>query len=371
MSSCPACGTQVPDSVADCPSCRLSVALFPAVREAAGPDGAGNPVFMQTVGELIQSVDLLGPASEPGPTPRPGLLDRTSLHHRRDGPADRPRREAEPLKPLDQMPSLPALGPPDEVRHRIDELTQLARRIGVDLGSVPGRVKPAVLAGDAATLATLARELFVRLAGAVAEEYETELARRNDLAHLAPTPSADVELDAVRAAIAVGDLVGAQRRLEHVRDELARIDEEWAAGRFLATECDLLADTLRDLGGDPQPALGPLEEGRRNLVTGQRENAERLLARAAMALWALLEPRFFEDLKRLRERLVSVRTAGVDVGPAVAALRGVATELKARNFAGAISAYRQLKRFLEQVELPGSVGPLEVVSGPTRPSPSA
>jgi hypothetical protein len=326
---------------------------------------------MQTVGELMRSIDLLGPATEPTSAPRPGLLDPAAIHRPREIKREPTPRQPEPLRPLDQLPALPSLGSAPEVRRRIDEFVQLARRIGVDLGTLPGRLSPALLANDEATLSALARDLFVRLAGALAEEYETELTRRNDLAHLAPTPSADVELDAIRSAIAVGDLAGAQRRLEHVREELGRIDEEWAAGRILATECDLLADTLRDLGGDPRPALGPLEEGRRNLLTGQRENAERLLARAAMALWALLEPRFFEDLKRLRERLVSVRGAGVDIGPAVVGLRGVATELKARNFAGAIGAYRQLKAFLDRVEPPSAVAPLEAVSGPTRPSPSA
>lgn len=371
MPVCPACGTQVPEEAVECPACRLAVPLFAAVREAAGPAGTENPVFMQTVGELISSIDLLGPVADSGPAPPPGLLDRSAIHRRRDGSTDRPPRAPEPIQPLEQLPALPSLGSSEEVRRRIDEFSQLARRIGVDLGRISGRLSPAVLSNDEATLSAIARDLFVRLAGAVAEEYETELARRNDLAHLAPTPSADVELDAVRKAIAVGDLLGAQRRLEHVRDELGRIDEEWAAGKILATECDLLADTLRDLGGDPRPALGPLEEGRRNLVTGQRENAERLLARAAMALWALLEPRFFEDLKRVRERLVSVRSAGVDVAPAVTGLRGVATELKARNFAGAITAYRQVKAFLEHVEVPGGAAPLEAVSAPTRPSPSA
>jgi hypothetical protein len=232
-------------------------------------------------------------------------------------------------------------------------------------------LSPALLSNDEPTLRGIARDRFVRLASALAEGYEEALARRNDIARLVPVPTADGELAAVRRGIADGDLGEAERRLRRAQEELTRLEEEWAAGRILATECDLLAETLRDLGGDPAPALGPLEEGRRNLGSGHREIAERLLARAAMALWSLLEPRFFEDLKRQRDRLVSVRNAGVDIAPAVVELRGVAAELKARNFAGAVGAYRQLKAFIERIEPLGAEGAGEPTVDLTRPDPSA
>jgi len=200
--------------------------------------------------------------------------------------------------------------------------------------------------------------MFVHLASALAEEFESALARRNELAQLVPTSSADVELASVRRALEVGDTRGAQRRLEHIRDELARVEEDWEVGRILVTECDLLAETLRELGGDPAPATGPLEEGRRCFAAGRRADAEQLLARAAVALWTVLEPRFFDDLKRLRDRMIESRSAGGDVAPAVKDLREVATELRQRNFVGTVVAYRRLRAFLDRTAPPelGGVG---------------
>jgi len=371
MGNCPACGAEAPADAAECPSCHLAVTLFGAVRDAAGPDGARDPVYMQTVGELIRSVDLTAPAAPGDSEARPGLLDRTRPRRAVAAGTDRPAREPSSLRPIDQMPGLPDPASSAERRRRIEEYRQIARRMGVDLGPLSDRLSVALLTDDESALEAIAREMFVHLAAAVAEEHETALVRRNEIAHFVPTPSADVELDAVRRSIAVGDLSGAHRRLAHVHDELTRLDEEWATGRILATECDLLVDTLRDLGGDPTPALGPLEAGRKNLGSGQREAAERLLARAAVALWSLLEPRFFEELKRLRDRMIAARAAGADIGGAVGDLRGIAVELKARNFAGAIGAYRQLRAFVDRTEGPSAEPVLDAVAASVRPAPSA
>lgn len=372
MVACPACGTDVPDGSADCPGCRLGVDLFGVVREAAGPEGRKDPVFMQTVGELLRSVDLTSaptPSDEDG-DPR-GLLDRGGTRRRLGAPADRPARSPEALAPLDQLPALPPRVESEALRRRFEEYQQLGRRIGVDLGPMVARAGPAALVGDEATLDAIVREMFIHLAGTMAEEYERTLARRNELAQLVPTTSADVEFGAIRSALAAGDLSGGYRRLDHVREALGQIEEEWATGRILATECDLLAETLRELGGDPAPALGPLQEGRKELGAGHREAAERLLARTAIALWSLLQPRFMEQLKRLRDRIVEVRSAGLEIGPAVNEFRTVTIELKARNYVGAIGAYRHLRAFVDGAEPVLPEGPLDSVVAATRPAPSA
>jgi hypothetical protein len=371
MVTCPACGTETPDRAPECPKCQLSVELFPAVREAAGPGSPHDPIFLQTVGELLRSVDLTGapPVSDDDTPPRP--LDRSGILRRMQAPPDRPVRSPEPLAPLDRLPALPPSVEGENLRRRFVEYLQLGRRMGVDLGPMAARAGPAELVADDTTMEAIVREMFVRLAGTLAEEYERALARRNDLAQLVPTPGADVEFAAIRDAIGMGDLSGAHRRLDHVRDELGRVEEEWATGRILATECDLLAETLRELGGDPAPALGPLQEGRRSLGAGQRGPAEQLLARAAIALWSLLQPRFAEELKRLRDRLVQARAAGADIGPAVAELRTITIELRARNFVGTIGAYRHLKAYADRLEPPTTDGALQSIAGPPRPAPSA
>jgi hypothetical protein len=374
MGNCPACGTEVPDpgSVTQCPRCHLATSLFAAVREAAGDNAANDPAYLRTIGELLVSVDLAGPATPPAAPPQ-GLLSRPARF-----PAMPPvppleaatAREAPPITPLRDLPALPAAGTTAEMRRRVEEYFQLGRRLGLDFTDFETRAGAALRVDDVASLEVLVREMFVHLASSVAEEYESVLARRNELAQLVPTQSADVELDAIRRAISVGDLSGAQRRLVHARDELGRLEEEWEVGRILVTECDLLARTLRELGGDPGPAMGPLEEGRRSLGRGRREEGERLLARAAVALWSLLEPRFFEDLRRLRDRLVEVRSGGADAAPAIVELRNVATELRQRNFVGTLTAYHRLKAYLDRAAPPETLGAAEAGESP-RPLPSA
>lgn len=373
MVNCPACGAEVPSGAAQCPDCHLSTGLFPAVREAAGPTPAADPTYLRTIGELLATVDV--PPASPAPASRPpqGLLSRPArfpalaMASRPPVPA---RSDATPITPLKGLPALPATGTIVELNRRVEEYFQLGRRLGLDFTDFERRAGPASLTHDLPSLEGLAREMFVHVAGAVAEELESALARRNELAQLVPTPSADVELNAVRNAIDLGDLNGAQRRLVHVRDELSRLEEEWEVGRILVTECELLAATIRDLGGDPTPALGPLEEGRRAFARGRRTEAERLLSRAAVALWTTLEPRFFEDLHRLRDRLVELRAEGADVSPAVVELRDIATELRQRNFVGTVTAYRRLKGFLDRTSAPGVAAPVEVAAA-ARSLPSA
>jgi hypothetical protein len=262
------------------------------------------------------------------------------------------------LAPLDGIPPLPAPVTGESLRRRADDYLRMGRRLGIDLTSLNARIRSAEVAGDERSVDAAARELFVHLAGALAVEFEHELARRNEIAQLVPTPSADVELNALRVAIGAGDLVGADRRLLHVRDILGRLEDVWATGRILIASCDLLSETISELGGEPGPALGPVREGRRLLTDGRRDLAERLLARGTLALWAVLEPRFFEELKRLRDRLLELRGTGVDLGPALADLRAVSTELKRRNFVGTIVAFRGLRGF---------VGPAEPVDAPVAP----
>ncbi len=373
MAVCPACGAETAASAAECPACHLAVGLFAAVREAAGPSGADDPVYLRTIAELIQSVDLSAPAPEPRapsgvlarPARFPGLRPAEYLR-------DHPGRESPPLHPLDGLPALPAASTGVELRRRAEEYLVVGRRLNLDLTALADRVRAASTSDDESSLDGAVREIFVNIASRLAEEYETELVRRNELSQLVPTPSVDVELEALRRAMAVGDVPGALRRLLHVRDELGRLEEQWATGRVLLAECDLMVETMRSLGVDPTPALGPLEEGRRSLGTAHRDLAERLLARAAFALWAVLEPRFLEELRRLRDRLVEMRGSGVDIQPSLADLRLIADELRRRNFAGTIVAYHHLEKFAERNE-PASAapGPLETPAGPERPAPSA
>ena len=372
MAKCPACGTEVPVGAAECGECHLSVGLFQAVGEAAGSSSNQDPAYVRTIGELLSTIDLTSPTA-PTRGPSHGLLSRPARVPPSAVPPPVSKRQAKTIAPLRDLPQLPAVRSTAELRRRIEEYFELGRRLGVDFTDFVVRSKAAAVSEDHASLDVLARDLFVHLVSSLAEEFESTLAERNEIAQLVPTPSADVELDAIRESIRLGDLAGALRRLNHVRDELLRVEEEWEVGRILVTECDLLVQTIRELGGDPAPAQGPLEEGRKFLAKGRRDEAERLLARAAVALWTVLEPRFFEDLRRVRDRLNDARSSGADIGPAVVDLRDVAVELRQRNFVGVVLSYRRLRAFSERVTpLTGPEGESGVLVPAVRsPGPSA
>jgi hypothetical protein len=372
MVKCPACGTEVGDRVGECPRCKLPETLFDAVRDAAGgAASAPDAAYLRTIGELLSTVERGAPAATPSPPPR-ALIGRAGRFPSLPAAAPPPveeRRTPTPLPSLKDLPRLPGGAPFAETRKRLDEYFLLGRRLGLDFTDFEARFGAANLSDDLPSLDTLVREMFVHLASVLAEEYESALARRNELAQLMPTRSADVEFEAIRRAISIGDLAGAQRRLVHVRDELQHAEEEWEVGRILVTECDLLVETCRTLGGDPRPVLGLLDEGRKKFREGKRPEAERLLARAALALWTVLEPRFTEDLRRMRDRMVEARQSGADVTPALQALRNVAAELRTRNFGGTVLAYRQLKATLERLQPPEGSGPLSPLTvGPPTPS---
>lgn len=362
----------MPGEVDSCPKCHLSHQLFDAVREAASPLAGADPISLKTIGEILAAVDLSVPAA---PSGTPALLARAprlpALQSSPPAPPPEAPRPSTPLSDLPELPGLPAGRTDEELDQKIEEYFHLGRRLGLDFNDFEGRHHAADLVNDRSSLETVAREMFVHLVSALAEEFEAVVSRRNELAAFVPTPSPDVEIDAIRRSISQGDLAGAQRRLAHVRDEIQRAEEQWEVGKILVTEAEMLAATVRELGGDPRPALGPLEEGRKMVRSGRRTEGERLLARGAVALWAVLEPLLVEDLQRLKGRLSELRSAGLDIRPAVEELRAVMTELRQRNFVGTIVSYRRARAFVEQNRIPGEEtgAPVE---GPTsvRPSPS-
>jgi hypothetical protein len=356
VATCPACGIDTGPDGGPCPRCHLSASLFQPVREAAGATGGSDPAYLRTIGELLASVDLSHPAPDV-PEPALGLMSRP--HRTADLEAATPpptTRPAAPLSGLLDLPPEPAVpATPPELKHRLEEYFHLGRRLGLDFTDFETRAHSAALVDDVDSLEVLAREMFVHLSSSVAEEYEEALGKRNELAQFLSTASADVELTAVRRAIGVGDLAGAQRRLTHVHEELRRVEEHWEVGRILVAEGDLLSTTIRELGGDPSPAAGPLEEGRRLITDGHRAEGERLLARATVALWTVLEPLLLAELRRFAERMVEQRSAGLDIGPGARELSAVATELRKRNFVGTIVSYRRLRSAVERTA-PAGVG---------------
>lgn len=358
MPVCPACGSDVAPEQTECPSCHLSSDLFEAMEAAADEGSDSDPAYLQTIAELLQSVGEEPPASPEGNPPGGPAVERPVP----ELPKVEPTQASPALRTPSGLPPLPPASSTEVRRAQVDEYRRLARELDLDVTTLDARAAAAELTDDAPALDGVRRELFVQVASALMVAFESELAQRNEIAQLLPTPSVDTELDAARSAIDTGALADGERRLSRARDELGRLEEAWATGRILVASCDLLSETIAELGGDPAPALGPSRAGRRRLAEGDTESAEHLLARGALALWAALEPRFFERLRRLRDGLVELRSTGADLGPGVADLRAVSEELRRRNFVGTIVAYRGLRDFLDSNRTPPDAG-----SGPSGP----
>jgi hypothetical protein len=264
------------------------------------------------------------------------------------------------LAPLSELPALPALPPGDpevRLRRQIDEYLTVARRQGLDPEPFHDRLRRAVATDDRAAFEALHRELFVHLAAALAEEFERALLRRADLAELVPESEVDTELAAARDSLVLGDLAGAQTRLRRVGDTLAGLEEEWTAIRILLLEATLLAETVRELGGDPAPALGPLDEARRRLKAGARSAAEPILARGIAALWHLVRPRFARRLGELNVRAERARRRAGSGDEFDAIRRDIAHGIRQRNFAAAVVAYRRFRDAVERIEREAAVPP--------------
>jgi len=340
MARCPACSLDNPEDATQCERCHLSASLFVAVREAAGSSEPA-PEYVKAIGEILAAVDSSPPdeaSAEEAVLASPGRFPSLPAVGQSSAASAADRGEMPT-----GLPILPPGGDVPRLIRQVNDYLQLARRQGIDLVAFAESARESILTQDRETLEVLNRELFVHLAASLTQEYETVVARRREIAALVPTSSPDVELESCRAALAMGDLAGAQRRLRHIEQELTDLEDHWATSQILVAECDLLAGTIRELGGDPAPALGPLTEGRRLARESDREAAEPVLARAALALWSVLNPLFMRELARVKETMLRQRAEGRDITPAVLHLRQLATDLRHRNFAAAIAAYRQLR----------------------------
>lgn len=334
MAACPACGESLGGTETACPRCHLATEHFELFREAAG-EGAADP----KVGEALR--ELLDAAGVPS----------VEAAHGDDG-ADGSGAAAVPPAPTrirDRyrgplvLPALPPAGNAAALRKQVDELLQFGRRQGLDLAELQERSREALVTEDRAALEGISRDLFVRLTASLSDEIGRMEARREDLAGLVETPTVDVELEGSRAALATGDLGGTQLRLRHVEETIGRLEDEWATVQILTTECDLIVGAIRELNGDPGPAVGPVEEGRRLARSGRRAEAEPILARAIQGLWAIATPLVIADMKRLAAGIARSPSSGEAKATLTGSLRTFAGALKRRNYGAAVVAYQRLR----------------------------
>jgi len=354
MVECPVCGEDNPPEAANCRSCHLATDLFEPVREAAGPEPASSN-YSRAIAEILAEVGPEPEATEKspsqaGPAPVPTSQARfPALGAVAATPTTATRGPA--------LPPLPALSPGSGVslvQRQVEELLQLGRREGLDLKDADQRMQSALKSENRIELDELRRSLFVQVAASIAEDLEIQTGRRNELAALVPTATVDSELGSGRTAFATGDLSGAVRRLRQASDGLSALEERWATCQILTAEADLMVETLRELGQDPGPALGPLSEGRRLARAGDSAHAERVLSGANRALWGLLVPHLTRNLQGIRAQLHGRTGTEEEIEPVIRELRQLAALIRRRNFGAAVTTYRRLRTAASALSPPAS-----------------
>ncbi|HZY70707.1 MAG TPA: hypothetical protein VFF67_07005 [Thermoplasmata archaeon] len=342
MPVCPACGEQLADTDPACPRCHLATGHFDLFREVAG-DGAADPKVGEALRELLQAAGVTdAQATETG---EGGSASAAAPSPALSAPAGSVVRErvAEPYRGPLVLPALPPVSGVPALRKQVDDLLQLGQRQGLELADLRQRTREALVTEDRTSLESISRDLFVHVAASLAEEIGRVEARRDELAGLVAAPTVNVELEAIRSALATGDLEGTQVRLRRVDEALGRLEDEWATVQILTTECDLIAGAVRELHGDPAPAAGPLEEGRRLVRAGRRTEAEPILARAVQGHWAIATPLVLADLKRLATEVANTPSTAPARTALAATLREFAAALKRRNYGAAVVAYQRLR----------------------------
>lgn len=352
MAQCPVCGEENPPSASNCRSCQLAVSLFEPVREAAG-SSSDDTDYARTIAEILAVVGTEPELGEPSGAPAgsTAMLTTQARFPALTSPSAPAPVERSPLL-APALPTLPAGSGLSVARQQIEELLQVGRREGLDLQDADARMLSALKAEDRAALDEIRRLLFVQVSAAVAEDFETQMARRNELSPLVATPAIDSGLAESRTSFTAGDLAGAVRRLRQVSDGLSSLEEEWATCQILTTEADLMSETLRELGEDPGPALGPLGEARRLARAGDSARAETVLAGANRALWGLLVPQLNRSLQAIRVQLRDRPTSEEEIEPVVRELRQLAALIRRKNFGAAVASYRRLRAAASALSVP-------------------
>ncbi|HEV2166870.1 MAG TPA: hypothetical protein VGS23_07860 [Thermoplasmata archaeon] len=346
MQVCPACEAENPPGLPACRRCGLATELFEPIRAAVGLP-KDDPRYEVHVRELLEAMGDL--ATPPAETATAGA--------RLTAPARFPALSAARPDATIEPPELSIPGPlvrpaPDgipELRRRIEEYLRLARRLGVLDAELEHRAGELGGVDDLPELERFATELYGRDAASLSASYRTELARRAELAELLPTGPIDGELATTRSELERGELLEGERTLRSVVEHLDRLEEEWGPATLLWMGANDLAGVIRDLGGDPSGALGPLSEGRRLMRELDRAGAERVLARAALGLWTVLNPILEQDLTRRIEVVRAHREAVVEVEPILNDLKEFAEQVTRRNFSAAVAYYRRGVDRLDQL----------------------
>ncbi len=155
-------------------------------------------------------------------------------------------------------------------------------------------------------------------------------------------------LDALAKANSIGDFEAVYVYAGKVKNELLPI-----TGRY--NESKLRLNTLRALITDSEMIAVNTKEMRLELVEATKsfeandfDAADATVRTATKKLYAAIEPRMEDEIRRARNQLVEVKAKGTNITPMITVLKSARTLMKAKDYQQALKEMREFKQQLEK-----------------------
>jgi cellobiose-specific phosphotransferase system component IIA len=155
-------------------------------------------------------------------------------------------------------------------------------------------------------------------------------------------------LDALAKANSSGDFEAVYVYAGKVKNELLPI-----TGRYNESKQKL--NTLRALISDSEMIAVNTKETRLQLVEATKsfeandfDNADATVRSATKKLYAMIEPRMEDEIRRARNQLVEVKAKGMNITPMITVLKSARTLMKAKDYQQALKEMREFKEQLEK-----------------------
>jgi cellobiose-specific phosphotransferase system component IIA len=155
-------------------------------------------------------------------------------------------------------------------------------------------------------------------------------------------------MDALAKANSAGDFEAVYVYAGKVKNELLPI-----TGRYNESKQKL--NTLRELIADSELIAVNTKDTRLELVEATKsfeandfDAADATVRAATKKLYAAIEPRMEDEIRRARNQLVEVKAKGMNITPMITVLKSARTLMKAKDYQQALKEMREFKEQLEK-----------------------
>ena len=406
MFQCPACNSMVSIDAASCPGCG---ALFVDSEEAATPEQPIEPMpepkpdLERPVEEVVAEPELSaqelaeaeegakkglfgslfgrkkkkrkpdemedeyeGPVAEPAEERGIPAREPAPVHARAPSriepemtvePAPRPSEPAAKPTPAELRP--PEKHKPKELARLTAEmqpLMRLASDNGVDVTECRRLVDEGAMSARAREIdrayesLVKAREMLMgslkentgRLISDLREEIDVAKALGGDVSRTA------AYLGQLKKADDAGDFEAVYVYAGKVKNELLPITGRYNESKQkIGALTDLVTDSeLIDV--DTKEARLLLVEASRAFKANEFDKVDETVKTATKSLYASIEPRMEDEIRRARNQLVEVKAKGLNITPMITVLKSARTLMKAKDYQQALKEMREFKQQLEK-----------------------